>query len=374
MQLFLSVFNYKSKETPSGISSVVMNTRPRGLMRFKIIRRIRRSFSKKWLRLKTYLVARPNAQTAFPEFFVARSKEEQAKLLLSLCKEAQTFSLESKFAASSAETMSVRIGVVLYNNSDGEVARLLRSIKFSELQPGVKISVALLNNGDPRSAPECNLSINFRQSTKNLGFGSAHNILMREAFDTGCDVYIGVNPDGFFEQEAIAAMLHLHTQKGQRALIEAVQFPEEHPKVYHPQTLETNWISGACFLYPKNIWSELGGYDENFFVYCEDVDLSWRARVLGIPTLTCPEALFYHDIIDRSYDPARNRHLFIAGRYLAYKWRSENFRLLAESSLQKLGVSKQSMPKLGPDSVRMAQNLEPVASFAERFHFAETRW
>ena len=374
MQLFLSVFNYKSKETPSGISSVVMNTRPRGLMRFKIIRRIRRSFSKKWLRLKTYLVARPNAQTAFPEFFVARSKEEQAKLLLSLCKEAQTFSLESKFAASSAETMSVRIGVVLYNNSDGEVARLLRSIKFSELQPGVKISVALLNNGDPRSAPECNLSINFRQSTKNLGFGSAHNILMREAFDTGCDVYIGVNPDGFFEQEAIAAMLHLHTQKGQRALIEAVQFPEEHPKVYHPQTLETNWISGACFLYPKNIWSELGGYDENFFVYCEDVDLSWRARVLGIPTLTCPEALFYHDIIDRSYVPARNRHLFIAGRYLAYKWRSENFRLLAESSLQKLGVSKQSMPKLGPDSVRMAQNLEPVASFAERFHFAETRW
>lgn len=102
--------------------------------------------------------------------------------------------------------------------------------------------------------------------------------------------------------------------------------------------------------------------------------MSWRARLSGIATLTCPEALFYHDTIDRPTDTVRRRHMLVAGRYLAYKWRSDRFLWFTESCLRDLGVQRRAMPKLGPDSLRMPHDMEPTASFAQRFHFAETRW
>ena len=44
----------------------------------------------------------------------------------------------------------------------------------------------------------------------------------------------------------------------------------------------------------KKIFDELGGFDEKFFVSFEDVDLSWRAWILGYRVILIPTSVVYH--------------------------------------------------------------------------------
>jgi N-acetylglucosaminyl-diphospho-decaprenol L-rhamnosyltransferase len=56
---------------------------------------------------------------------------------------------------------------------------------------------------------------------------------------------------------------------------------------YNPGTPEgegvtdADWISGSCFLARRNALEELGGFDEAYFMYAEDMDLCWRAHRAG---------------------------------------------------------------------------------------------
>lgn len=51
---------------------------------------------------------------------------------------------------------------------------------------------------------------------------------------------------------------------------------------------------GGASLYRKSILDEIGLFDELFFAYFEDVDISWRANSLGYKNLYCPAAKCYH--------------------------------------------------------------------------------
>ena len=51
---------------------------------------------------------------------------------------------------------------------------------------------------------------------------------------------------------------------------------------------------GGASLYRKNIMDEIGGFDENFFAYLEDVDLGYSARIHGCRNIYCPDAIVYH--------------------------------------------------------------------------------
>ena len=51
---------------------------------------------------------------------------------------------------------------------------------------------------------------------------------------------------------------------------------------------------GGASLYRKSILDEIGAFDENFFAYFEDVDLSWRANNAGYKNILCPAARCYH--------------------------------------------------------------------------------
>lgn len=61
--------------------------------------------------------------------------------------------------------------------------------------------------------------------------------------------------------------------------------------------LKSREIFSACAgaaLYRKNILEEVGYFDENFFAYLEDVDISYRARIQGYNVQYCPQSIVYH--------------------------------------------------------------------------------
>ncbi len=56
-------------------------------------------------------------------------------------------------------------------------------------------------------------------------------------------------------------------------------------------------IFSACAgaaIYRKSVFDKIGLFDENFFAYMEDVDISYRARIHGYKCIYCPEAVVYH--------------------------------------------------------------------------------
>lgn len=54
-------------------------------------------------------------------------------------------------------------------------------------------------------------------------------------------------------------------------------------------------VSGAAFAVRKDVFEKLGGFDADFFLYMEDVDLSLRARLAGYRVLYVPCSVVYHN-------------------------------------------------------------------------------
>lgn len=54
------------------------------------------------------------------------------------------------------------------------------------------------------------------------------------------------------------------------------------------------YADGAALSIYKKDFLSLGGFDEKLFMFQEDIDLSWRARLIGIKIKTCPEAKLFH--------------------------------------------------------------------------------
>lgn len=57
---------------------------------------------------------------------------------------------------------------------------------------------------------------------------------------------------------------------------------------------EVDWVSGAAFAVRKDLFEKIGGFDENFFMYFEDVDLGKRIKDAGGKILYAPQYKVLH--------------------------------------------------------------------------------
>lgn len=81
-----------------------------------------------------------------------------------------------------------------------------------------------------------------------------------------------------------------------------------------------NYASGCSVLYKTDILKKIGMYDEEFFMYYEDADLSWRIWQAGYEVILAPNAVVYHKYeFNRSmrqfYFMEKNRFLTILTNY-----------------------------------------------------------
>ena len=267
---------------------------------------------------------------------------------------------------------NVVVGIVTYNNTAKQVRSIVNSARQALIIAGLtaKARIYVVDNGDASSAAAGeDESIFHMKSEGNVGFGKAHNRLMTEAFSNNADIYIAANPDGSFHPDAIGALVQMMHAHNGRALIEAIQFPDEHPKTYDPFTFETPWASGACLAIPNQLYEAIGGFDDAFFMYCEDVDLSWRARASGFAVRICPRALFLHAVTNRKPDPTRLKVIFNSGILLARKWNNPKFEKWLNLELKAIGFEPtDAQPTRVPDE------WGHIPDFDHQLSFSETRW
>jgi GT2 family glycosyltransferase len=65
-----------------------------------------------------------------------------------------------------------------------------------------------------------------------------------------------------------------------------------HDETPSPSVVEV--ISGACIMIKRSVFESLGGFDERYFMYSEDLDLCYRVRLAGFDCLFVPDAQIVH--------------------------------------------------------------------------------
>lgn len=157
---------------------------------------------------------------------------------------------------------------------------------------------------------------------ENTGFGKGQNLLGK---DCTADYILIMNPDIIVTPTFFAEMLSPFSDAAV-GMTEARQTPVEHHKAYDFETLETGWASLACAMVRTELWNQLKGIDsDSFFMYCEDVDFSWRLRLLGYKIIYCPKAPVYHAkrlSPSGKWQPSHSEVYYSAESHLmmAHKW------------------------------------------------------
>jgi N-acetylglucosaminyl-diphospho-decaprenol L-rhamnosyltransferase len=68
-----------------------------------------------------------------------------------------------------------------------------------------------------------------------------------------------------------------------------------HDEAAYATAAAPEWLSGACMLVRRDVLEALGGFDEGFFLYCEDMDLCRRVRAAGHEVRYEPGAVARHE-------------------------------------------------------------------------------
>lgn len=196
---------------------------------------------------------------------------------------------------------AIDVQVVTWHSDPAQLRRLLDSLVAEGADTTLHLALAD-NSEDPGVAAAVAelaapyerhfASLRVLANDANLGFGRAHNALAKQARTPWL---LLLNPDSALLPGAMRALLAQASGDVAAAAFECRQQPYEHPKNYHPVTLETEWCSAAALLLRRQAFDEVGGFDEKLFLYGEDVDLSWRLRAAGWKLRYLPSARVVHD-------------------------------------------------------------------------------
>lgn len=184
---------------------------------------------------------------------------------------------------------------------------------------------AILSNDDViefNSMLPDSFSFIYKEFGFNTGTAKGHNLMAKDA---ECKYIMIMNPDIILAPNCLFELFSL-VEDPQIGMVEARQTPLEHAKEYNIKTGETEWASTACALFPKKIFDEVDGFDaDTFFMYCDDLDFSWRIRKKGYKIIYNPRAIVYHSkklSLNGGWMPTQAEIYYSAEAaiLLAYKW------------------------------------------------------
>lgn len=227
--------------------------------------------------------------------------------------------------------------VITVTYSPGQHLEKLIDSLSSAYSAGTRIILA--DNGSTDGVPELLASkypnVELFRTGANLGYGAAVNAAVRHlrkendgSFDE--DKFMVVNPDVIFHKGSIdilSSCMDRYPEAGAvgpaiveedgslypsarevpnlkngigHALVGLIWKNNPFSRAYHnennmDQERKAGWLSGSCLLLRWEAFSKLGGFDERYFMYMEDVDLGDRLKRLGYTSIYCPEAKINHD-------------------------------------------------------------------------------
>lgn len=268
--------------------------------------------------------------------------------------------------------------------------------------------VLLIDNGSPddsakifKNTYDKNRAVTVLQTKSNLGYVGGNNFGIKYGLNQNFDYYLIVNNDVLFHPQFLVELIKVIKKNPQSLLAPKIYFApgfEFHKDRYLKKDLgkiiwavggKLDWqnvygsnlgidevdigqydqnppipdfISGCCFLVTQEFFKKVGLFDEKFYLYLEDADLSRRAVKSGYQLAVVPKSIIWHVNSGSSgagsplhdYFLTRNRLLFTF-RYLGFRTIFAVFReslrhLLTGRNWQKRGVVDFYLKRYGKGS------------------------
>ena len=197
------------------------------------------------------------------------------------------------------------MSAVIVNYESG--SRLSECIRSLGEQPAL-LETIVVDNGSTdgsasaalRSFPEIVLV----DPGRNLGFAAGANAGAREARG---ELLLFLNPDVQLAPQAVERLANAFQSadvavagpKLELDRVGGVEFGNTIDPLGYPVALSSPttplYVSGCSLMTSRDVFDELGGFDERFFMFVEDVDYCWRALLRGWDVRVVPAAVARHD-------------------------------------------------------------------------------
>jgi len=225
----------------------------------------------------------------------------------------------------------LNVSIVLYKNSFQEIALLVAILLKSEA-----VSEVFLVDNSPTENPDFkDIKVNYIFNNKNIGYGAAHNIAIQKTIDQNIPYHLVMNPDIAFQFEILSKIENfMNNNSNIGLLMPKVLYPsgeiqylckliptpfdlifrrflpkhwtgkrterfELHASGYNHE-MDVPYLSG-CFMFLRTeAIQQVGMFDERFFMYPEDIDLT-RRILKQFRTVFYPEVEVVHNHAKASY-------------------------------------------------------------------------
>lgn len=221
--------------------------------------------------------------------------------------------------------------IVIYNHSLSEIKPLVEILRKSVLVS----AIFLIDNSPEAQANFETLEATYHFTGKNLGYGAAHNIAIRQTIEQNIPYHLVINPDITFEPKILSVIeqfMNNNSTIGQLM-----------PKVFYPngeiqylckllptpfdlifrrflpeswtkrrrekfelrtsgynRIMDVPYLSGSIMFLRTEAIKQVGLFDERFFMYPEDIDLTRRIHQ-KFRTVFYPEVSVFHYHAQESY-------------------------------------------------------------------------
>lgn len=209
-----------------------------------------------------------------------------------------------------------KVFIIVLNYNGKDVVRTCLNSLFKINYPNVEVVVVdnASTDGSFELAKAAFSKAHFIKNEVNLGFSTGNNIGIRFALEKMADFVLLLNNDTEVTPDFLTELINATTTDEKIGISSPKIFKDKTAQIWfaggkidwfkmkslHENKnnssipYETGFISGCAMLIKKNVFKKIGLFDEDFFLYWEDVDFSIRAQKAGFKTVIIPTSTVYH--------------------------------------------------------------------------------